>query len=152
MTLLRRVGVIGLTMGLGVGLAGLGIAATGASATLAQPASTDAGARAPELVLVKFHADWCPHCRELNGPWAEVQAALPGKPVLFVTLDKTDRVKARQAEYLTAELGLGGHWERFGKKTGVIVLFDAQTARIVREFTSSADAAEIERAIHAELG
>jgi thiol-disulfide isomerase/thioredoxin len=152
MTLARRVSVVGLGVGLALGLAGLGVMAGGASATVGQPAATEAGAEAPELVLVKFHADWCPHCRKLNEPWAAVQAGLADEPVLFVKLDKTDKAKAKQAEYLTAELGLGGHWERLGKKTGLIVLFDARTGRVVREFTSSSDAAEIERTIAAELG
>ncbi len=151
MALSRSVGVIGLTLALGTGLAGLGVAATGASATLAQPAVTESQARAPQLVLVKVHADWCPHCRKLNEPWDRVQANLLEKSVLFVKLDKTDKAKTRQAEYLTAELGLGAHWDHLGKKTGLIVLFDAETGRVVREFTASSSASEIERVIAAEL-
>lgn len=110
------------------------------------------GARSPELVLVKFHADWCPNCRRLNPVWDEVQKANAESDVLFVKLDRTDNASKLQAEYHSAELGIGQHWPAFGNRTGLIVLFDAESGRVVREFSAADSASTITAAIEDARG
>jgi thiol-disulfide isomerase/thioredoxin len=147
----RHAGAVGLSIVLGLAGLGVGLSASDAGATQAQPASVERGAESPQLVLVKFHADWCPHCRVLNPVFDDVQASIADQPVLFVRVDKTDKAKARQAEYLTAELGLGQHWPSYGRRTGLVVLFDADTGKVVEEFNSSSTATEIRESIAAAL-
>ena len=146
MSLSRR--AVGVSLVCALAGMGVGLATTGASASALQPAS-ESGARAPKLVLAKFHADWCPHCRVLNPVFDHVQKEQAEGSVLFVRIDRTNKANARQAEFLTAELGLGQHWKKFGKRTGLVVLFDAETGRVVEEFGHSATATDINEAIAA---
>ena len=146
MSLSRRAMGVSLVCGL-AGL-GVGIATSGASAT-AQPSSSETGARSPDLVLVKYHADWCPKCRALDPVFDQVEVDQATKNVLFVRLDKTNKATALQAEYLSSEIGLGQHWPQYGRKTGLMVLFDAKTGKVVREFSAGANSAEVNSAIAA---
>lgn len=136
------------------GLAILTTAYTAASGvdTAQQPAATVAAPKA-ELILVKYHADWCPNCNAMLPVWeqAKFQHAKEDSRVLFVKLDKTDKDDARQAELLSTELGLTEAWKSYGKRTGVMVLFNAQTHEVVREFTRTDSAADVKAAIAAAL-
>lgn len=146
MALSRRAAGVSLVCGL-AGL-GVGLLSSGASAT-SQPSSSVEGARSPDLVLVKYHADWCPRCKSLDPVFAQVQADQAAKNVLFVKLDKTNKATALQAEYLSAEIGLGQHWPAFGRKTGLMVLFDAKTGKIIEEFSAGTNSAAVNEAIAA---
>ena len=150
----RFASIAALVAALALPVAGLSFAGLSASADasgLSQPSRSEA-ARTPELVLVKFHADWCPNCRALNAPFASLTEELAEKGVLFVKLDRTDKADATQAEYHLASLGLGDHWAAFGKRTGLVVLFDPATKRVVREFTAKDNADTIRRVINENLG
>jgi len=146
MALSRR--ALGVSLVCGLAGLGFGLATSGASAT-AQPSAANEGARAPELVLVKYHADWCPKCRSLDPTFDQVEVDQATKNVLFVRLDKTNKATSLQAEYMSAELGLGKQWTKFGRRTGLIVLFNAKTGDVVKEFRAGASATEINDAIAA---
>ncbi|MEL6328295.1 MAG: thioredoxin family protein [Planctomycetota bacterium] len=109
--------------------------------------ATQSGARSADLVLVKWHADWCPKCRALNPVWESVSGDLAGGDVLFVHLDRTDDNDALQAEYMTSALGFGDQWDRYGRRTGVITLHDGETGKLLREFSPRDDADAIKSAI-----
>ncbi|MEM7755511.1 MAG: thioredoxin domain-containing protein [Planctomycetota bacterium] len=149
MTVSRR--AVGVSLVCALAGLGVGVATSGASAT-SQPSASEAGARAPELVLVKFHADWCPRCRALDPVFDQVEVDQATSKVLFVRLDKTNKATALQAEYLSTELGLGQHWPEYGRKTGLMVLFDAKTGKVVREFSAGANSGEVNEAIAAAAG
>ena len=88
-------------------------------------------ARAPELMVVALHADWCAKCQAL-GPkmMNEIMPAFANEGCLFVKIDQTDK-DSTQAEYLMAALGLGQHWREHGGKTGYALLVDPQSKRVV---------------------
>jgi|GEM_PF-1548676 len=86
-------------------------------------------ARHPDLIALKFHADWCGKCKAMGPVFEDLTNKFDGKPVLFVRLDQTNKSKATQAEFLLAELGLGSIWNEYGGKTGFILLIDAKSGK-----------------------
>lgn len=94
-------------------------------------------ARKPKLVALNFHADWCPSCKALAPAYADLINKAVGQPVLFVTLDQTNKAKGRQAEYLIAELGFGKLWNEYGGKTGFVLLVDPETGSVVERIGPS---------------
>lgn len=103
-------------------------------------AIADAKARAPEVLVVAFHADWCAKCQTL-GPkmMKSVFPAIKGEPYLLVKLDFTDP-DSNQAEYMLSELGLGNLWEQYGRKTGFALVIDAQTKEVLHTLNASENA------------
>lgn len=96
----------------------------------------------PELLVVKFHADWCDSCRVL-GPTidkARGKAGLDDMPVLFVTLDLTDATKRNQASLLASSIGLGSYFEKNAGKTGFAILVDADSGKVKGKLTKDMDA------------
>jgi thiol-disulfide isomerase/thioredoxin len=60
----------------------------------------------PELMVVKFHADWCGSCRTLGPVLTDLTNKLDGKPVLFVKLDFTNNTSKHQTKLLASSLGI----------------------------------------------
>lgn len=108
-------------------------------------------ARAPKVMVVAFHADWCPGCQAL-GPklMNEVIPSVKGEPYLLVKLDQTDRGSA-QAEYMLAALGLGHLWSEHGGKTGFALVVDTETKRVLNTFTYNQEPGDMTRALKAAL-
>lgn len=104
-------------------------------------------ARAPEAILVVFHADWCPGCQAL-GPKLEkgVMPEIEGEPYLMVELDFTER-ESNQGEYMLAALGLDHLWEQFGRKTGFAVLVDAETKQVLHRYSAQNSTEEMVKGI-----
>jgi len=131
--------ILGITAALGLTAGAGAIFSTHSTSTPAQSALTLVGydsthrdeARAPNVIVLAFHADWCAGCKVL-GPklMNDVLPALKDKPYLFVKLDQTDR-NSKQAEYMVASLGLGKLWSEHGGKTGYALVIDAQTKQVV---------------------
>ncbi|MEM0983309.1 MAG: thioredoxin domain-containing protein [Planctomycetota bacterium] len=143
---LNRIGVFGVALAAGV--AGLGVMTAATATTAERTVAAIAEAEAPDLVLVKWHADWCGKCRALAPTWESAGEALGSEGVLFVNLDKTNKQTTKQAEHLTAQIGLAPIWDRYGKKTGVLTLHDAETGELVREFTVGATVDDIRSAVN----
>lgn len=112
-------------------------------------AHSEAKARSPEVIMVVFHADWCPNCKTL-GPkmMKEVFPEIKAEPYLLVKLDLTDR-ESNQAEYMLSTLGLGNLWEEYGRKTGFALLVDTQTKEVLHTFTANTTSAEMVKGIKA---
>jgi thiol-disulfide isomerase/thioredoxin len=105
-----------------------------------------AAAEAPQVIALNFYADWCDKCQALKPELEQATAASAGEPVLFVTLDQTDR-DSRQAEYHVAALGLADVWKDHAGKTGYVLLVDPQTKQSVGTVKSDFDAQAIEEAL-----
>jgi len=112
---------------------------------------TLAAADAPELIAVKFHADWCGSCKAMGDVFEELQEKYDTQPVLYVTLDQTREHQRTQSAYLAKALGLGGVWKEHGGSTGFILLIDAESkdvvARLTREQNLKAMGAALEQAV-----
>lgn len=131
---------------LGVGVSV--VSASGSGAGVAEVASP----RAPKLMVIKIHADWCPHCKSLNEPFDAARTALGQEPVLFVKFDNTNDQTKAQTELLFAALGLDGLWDAHGSKNGYIIVVDGASREVVETFKGGTKADAIQSAIRARLG
>ncbi|MEO1236777.1 MAG: thioredoxin domain-containing protein [Planctomycetota bacterium] len=110
-----------------LGLAVLCALAAGPVVVAEESASTPGatpGAAGPELVAVKFHADWCGSCKAMGDVFGDLSAKLDAEPVLFVELDLTTSADRQQAGYLMHAMDAGAVWNEHGAKTGFILLLD----------------------------
>lgn len=105
----------------------------------------------PQLVAVKFHADWCRLCQRMGTIFDDLADRLDGQPVLFVEVDITNETTRRQSAYLAAGLGLDEVWQAHGRAAGFILLVDAQTKQVVGRLNADLSldqmAAETSRAL-----
>ncbi|MCZ6681266.1 MAG: hypothetical protein O7E52_28950 [Candidatus Poribacteria bacterium] len=70
------------------------------------------------------------------GPiFTDLQNKFDGKPVLFVTLDFTNRTTHHQGELLASALGMGDAYKE-NQGTGFILLLDGQKRNILARLTS----------------
>ena len=114
-----------------IGLSGLAVAEADAEKESPKPKTSS-----PELIVLKFHADWCGSCRTMGPIVEDLQNKMDGDPVLFLTLDLTNRSTRMQAEYLVDSLGLSDAWVGHGggKATGFLLAVDAETHQPVGVF------------------
>lgn len=133
--MLRRILLTGTVAALTLAsLAGAAAATRHAATAAVAPAAS------PELVLAWIDADWCIKCRAIKnaGTWDDLIGRFEDEPVLFVDLDVTagrrNADKTLQAEYLAGALGIGDNWDRYGRKTGTLILFEADSGDVVAEF------------------
>jgi len=105
---------------------------------------------APELMAIKFHADWCGSCKTLAPVVAELKNKLDKYPVLFVEFDKTNASTTHHSDLLASALGLD---ELYAENTGTgyILLVDTDTKKPVAKFTKTQGTSEISKAIVAAL-
>lgn len=92
-------------------------------------------ARKPKVILVKFHADWCPICRALEPAWEDANEAIVADDILFVRLDRTNKKTSRQSAFHMATLGIPDAWEKYSKQNGLMVLFDTETGKELEVFS-----------------
>ncbi len=92
---------------------------------------------APEIIAVKFHADWCGSCKAMGNVFEELQAKFDTKPVLYVTLDHTRDFNRKQSKFLAESLGLGDVWKQNNGKTGFILLVDGKTRKVITRLKST---------------
>jgi len=124
-----------------IAVAGLATSFAWAHAEPVQATSADDEnvAAPPEVIALKFHADWCGSCRAMGPIFTDLGNKFDTKPVLFLELDHTSEPSRRQAEYLAAALGLQEVWEENGGTTGFILLIDANTREVLAKLTKDQD-------------
>lgn len=147
-----------LTAG-GIAFAQSGTSPSGTPAPAKQPGSDSkpsgtqkAEARAPKVIVLAFHADWCGKCKVL-GPklMDEVRPATASDPVLFVKVDLTNKDDSSQPEYLLSALGLGELWKEHGGKTGFALVVDAKSKKVVGTLKSDQDVSAMKTALAAAI-
>ncbi|MEM9251292.1 MAG: thioredoxin family protein [Planctomycetota bacterium] len=97
--------------------------------------AADDDSAVPELIVVKFHADWCGSCKAMGDTFDDLTAKMDSEPVLFVNLDQTTTPGRDQAGYLMNALGGGEVWDEFGGKTGFILVIDPTDMSVVAKLT-----------------
>ncbi len=107
-----------------------------------------------KLLAVYFYADWCANCKALSPILGKVRsdAELQDAPVLFVTLDLTDKPRIKQALLLSTALGIGEFVRAQGSATGYVALLDAGTKKELARFDRTSNAKTILEKINASLG
>ena len=106
-------------------------------ATLTFPAGAEPPAE-PDLLAVKFHADWCGSCKKMGSVFEDLRNKYDGRSVLFVTLDMTNGTTRSQAEYMAAALGFGDVFAQ-NAGTGFILLLDGESRKQVAKLTADQD-------------
>lgn len=129
------------------------LAALALLAMLSAPAIAARPLPEATLLAVYFYADWCPNCKALSPIMGEVRgsAELQKAPVLFVTMDLTDKARIRQSLYLATALGIGDYLRAQGSATGYVALLDAQTKKEVARFDRTGKPGDILARIQAAL-
>lgn len=125
--LTRRLCAYALAPALLVGMMGFAVAA--------ESAQESKSPETPQIIAVKFHADWCGFCKAMGSVFEELQAKFDTQPVLYVTLDQTREFNRRQSTFLAHALGLDCLWSEHGGKTGFILLIDGKTREAVAKLT-----------------
>ncbi|MEX0642467.1 MAG: thioredoxin domain-containing protein [Pirellulales bacterium] len=102
----------------------------------------------PEIVAVKFHADWCGSCRRMGTAFEDLSVVSENKPVLFTTLDLTDNRTRKQAAYLMSMLRFQEAWKECGagQKTGFVLLIDPATQQPIGRLTADQDLKQMKAA------
>ncbi len=111
---------------LSLGLLALGAVAVGPDAREKTP-----GVEQPDLIVARFHADWCGACKELAPKFDSLKRAAADESVLFVTLDLTSAESRRQAGLLAGALGLDKAWDKGGMKTGQAMIVCGRTKEVI---------------------
>ncbi len=114
------------------------VAITATSLSTAQT-TRKASLSSPEVIAVKFHADWCGSCRTMGPVMTDLQNKFDGKPALFVTFNLTNQSSSHQSELHAAALGLQDLWAQNAGKTGKIYLIDADSKETVATLTKNDD-------------
>ncbi len=133
---MRRTNLAALT--LSVGLLALAAVAVGPDAkeTLEAP-----GVEQPDLIVARFHADWCGACKTLAPKFDALKQAAADERVLFVTLDMTTDESRRQAALLAGALGLDKAWARSGMKTGQAMIVCGRYKEVIATVAAAEDQA-----------
>lgn len=137
--------------GLALTFAGVGFATTASTSTNgASVLAPESESARPQLILVKFHADWCPLCGQLEKPFDASASELATEDILFVRLDRTDKKTSHQSKLHMQTLGLGKYWDEYSKKNGQMVLFNGHTGEVVKAYTVR-NSSDVTRELRAEL-
>lgn len=105
----------------------------------------------PQLMAVYAYADWCPNCKALSPVIDRVRAELAGKPVVFVTLDLTDKPKIMNSILLAQALGIGDWLKAQGSATGYVGLLDAKSKKEITRFDRTQTSQQIVETITTNL-
>lgn len=103
----------------------------------------------PEVIALKFHADWCATCRRMGPIFEDLATVTEEEPVLFTELDLTDRSTRKQAEYLLSLLNLEPVWKQAGagEKTGFILLVDVDSRQPLARLTADQNLKQMKAAV-----
>lgn len=106
-----------------------------------------------KILAVEVYADWCPNCKILDPELAKARAdeSLKNAPVLFVTLDYTDKQRVYQSKLLGQALGLEDFMKANGAGTGYVAVLDAQTHEELARINRNDDAAAIVSILQKQL-
>lgn len=105
----------------------------------------------PEIIAVKMHADWCGKCQKMAPILQKVKPKFAGGDVLFVRFDMTDTFTTEQSKLMADQMGLSDLFAKHKRRTGYMVLVDAQTKEELETLTSDQSAEELKQSIQALL-
>ena len=121
---------------LSVGLLALAAVAVGPDA---KETSEARGVEQPDLIVARFHADWCGACKTLAPRFDALKQAAANEQVLFVTLDMTSVESRRQAALLAGALGLDKAWAKSGLKTGQAMIVCGRYKEVIATVSALED-------------
>ena len=119
------------------------------AAFMLQPASTHAQTKSPQLIAAVFHADWCGKCKQMGPNVMKTMASYKAdKAVKFVRFNLTDDSTKAQSAKLAARNGITPVWNS-NQKTGMVLLVDAKTRKVVGTIVATDSQKDMKRKIEA---
>lgn len=103
-----------------------------------------------ELLLVKYHADWCGSCRALSPLLVELNGKLADKKVKYVELDFTDEKTTAAARSRATQLGLSA-FLKDKQKTGYVAIIDTKTKKELGKLTKTQSVDEMYKQVTGNL-
>lgn len=104
----------------------------------------------PEVLVVKFHADWCGSCKALGPALEDLSNKLDGNSVLFVELDFTNNTTRHQSNLLASALGIDEIVAQ-NNATGFLLVIDSETKDVKTKLTKTQSVKEMATAITSYL-
>ncbi len=96
-----------------------------------------------DILLVKYHADWCGSCKTLAPILTELNAKLSGKNVKYVELDFTDEMTTSAAKAEATKLGIASFLTEGKQKTGYVAIIDANSKKEMGRLTKTQSVSEM---------
>jgi len=122
----------------------LSILVVGLSFTMpSQVTATSEPATSPKLIVVKYDAEWCYACRELDKITPALHKTMANESVLFLTLDITDDKSIKQAGLHAAALGIQEDFKKMEGRTGLINVLDGKTKKRLTQLNMTHSAEEM---------
>jgi thiol-disulfide isomerase/thioredoxin len=97
----------------------------------------------PQLIVIKYDAEWCHACRELDKITPALHKQMADDPVLFLTLDITDEEAIKQSSLHAAALGIQEDYKKMEGRTGLINVLDAKTKKRLTQLNMTHTAEEM---------
>ena len=104
----------------------------------------------PEVLVVKFHADWCSSCKTIGPAFSDLSEKLDDQSILFIELDFTDNSTRHQANLLSSALGIDRIVAE-NNATGFLLVIDAETKEVKKKLTKVQSVEEMTNAIASYL-
>lgn len=117
------------------------------SAVDAQDTPDAEPAELPQLIALRYHADWCGACTKLAPTFDALKDRFKEQSILFVTLDFTRPSDVKQSEYLAGSLGLGEIWRDNAMTTGRVLVIDRESGKLVGTYTTNQSPQEMTEAL-----
>ena len=114
------------------------------------PASLQADANEPQVIAVKLHADWCGSCKKMGTAFEDLSNKFDGKPVLFVTLDRTNNTTRHQSDLLASAIG-AGKIAADNPGTGYVLLLDGKSRKVLGKLTADLSVKEMGKKLQGVL-
>ncbi len=91
-----------------------------------------------DLLVVKFHADWCASCIEMGPTFENVQTRfVNNNSINFIKLDFTNKETTERATKIGDELGITSILVQNNRKTGFALIIDKQTKEVLFKLTKN---------------
>jgi len=91
------------------------------------------------LMIVRFHAEWCPSCKRWDRThpgFQELREYADSKGIAVVVLDLTNDETIKEARKLAGQKGILPIFELYKEATGFAVIVDLRTQNVVARLES----------------
>jgi thiol-disulfide isomerase/thioredoxin len=107
--------------------------------------------KSPKVIVIKYEAEWCHACRELDKITPAMHKEMEDEPVLFLTLDITDEEAIKQSSLHAAALGIQEDYKKMEGRTGLINVLDAKTKKRLTQLNMTHSAKEMAAMIREQI-